>query len=112
MRGCWLLALRYVTYYWARTAILVAALTICFCLPLATRWIVQRFESEATARANQTPIVIGAKGSQFGLALHALYFRGEVNDAVPQSQWQRWTQSDSVDAIPIHARYRAQGTPW
>ncbi|MBX3420623.1 MAG: hypothetical protein KF752_03605 [Pirellulaceae bacterium] len=111
MRSMLLLAWRYTRYYWGRTAILVAVLTITCYLPLATHWSIQLFERQATLRAAQTPLVVGAQGSRFGLVMHALYFRGESPPAIPQSELRSIQQSQLAQAIPIHARYRARGVP-
>jgi putative ABC transport system permease protein len=109
--GTLLLAWRYISYHRVRTAILVAAISLTIFLPLATRWVIARFESEAFARARNTPLVIGAKGSRFAMAVHALYFRGESPPAIKYSEIERIAEMGLAKAIPVHSRFSAQGFP-
>lgn len=109
MVGTLRLAWRYITYYRARSVILVAAITLTLFLPLATRWTIERFEYRALARASSTPLVIGVKSSRFGLAMHALYFRGESPQSLPQTQLRRIEETKLAATIPLLVRFRAQG---
>lgn len=109
MAGTLRLAWRYVAYFRARTAILIAAITLTVFLPLATRWTVERFEHRAIERASSTPLVVGVKSSRFGLAMHALYFRGESPQTLPQTQRNRIEETKLATTIPLLIRFRAQG---
>ena len=109
MIGVGLLAWRYIAYYRVRTFILIAALTLTFFLPLATRWTIKRFEGRAMERASSTPLVVGAKGSRFGLAMNALYFRGESPELLPQAQLSRIEETKLAKTIPLFVRFRARG---
>ncbi len=104
-----LLAWRYIAYYRARTCLLIAAITLTFFVPLATRWTIERFEGRAMERAFSTPLVIGVKGSRFGLAMHALYFRGESPETLPQAQLRRIDETKLAKTIPLLVRFRARG---
>ncbi|MFO0941272.1 MAG: FtsX-like permease family protein [Pirellulales bacterium] len=104
-----LLAWRYTRFHLRRSCILVAALAIMIFLPLATRWVTRTFEAKAIARAQQTPLIIGAKGSRFAVALHALYFRGESPTAMRYDEFQRVNDLDIATLIPLHSRFRASG---
>lgn len=103
------LAYRYTAYYRLRTLLLVAAVTLTLMLPLATRWTIERFRTQALERAEATPMVIGAKGSSFGLALHALYFRGDAPITIKASQRSRIDALKLGETLPMLARFRAQG---
>lgn len=111
MAGIYLLAWRYIAYYRARTVILIAAITLTFFLPLATRWMIARFEARAMKRASSTPLVVGVKGSRFGLAMHTLYFRGESPETLPQAQQRRIEETLLAKTIPLLVRFRARGFP-
>ena len=111
MGADWLLAWRYIRFYRLRTAILVAALAVTACLPLGSRWAAQRFESSARQRALATPLIIGVKGSRFGLAMHALYFRGESPPTLKQAEVQRIEQTGLAQVIPLHVRFRTRDVP-
>lgn len=103
------LAYRYMAYYRLRTLLLVAAVTLTLMLPIATRWTIERFRAQALERAEATPMVIGAKGSSFGLALHALYFRGDAPITIKASQRRRIDALKLGETLPMLARFRAQG---
>ncbi len=109
MAGTLRLAWCYVAYFRARTAILIAAITLTVFLPLATRWTIERFEHRALERASSTPLVVGVKSSRFGLAMHALYFRGESPQPLPQAQQNRIEETKLATTIPLLIRFRAQG---
>lgn len=109
MAGICLLAWRYIAYYRARTCLLIAAIMLTFFVPLATRWTIERFEGRAMERASSTPLVIGVKGSRFGLAMHALYFRGESLEPLPQAQLRRIDETKLAKTIPLLVRFRARG---
>lgn len=109
MVGTLLLAVRYMSFHRGRTSILVAAITLTIALPLSMRWTISQFEQRAMQRARSTPLVIGSKGSRFGLAIHALYFRGEAPPPIRQSELKRIEATGLAQAFPIHAGFRAQG---
>jgi putative ABC transport system permease protein len=111
MQNILLLAWRYLSYYRGRTAILVAAIAITVSLPLAARWVTAGFEKQAVERASQTPVLVGAKGSRFGLAIHGLYFRGESPEIIRQAEWFRILDFGLGDAIPLFVKFKAGGFP-
>ena len=111
MQNILLLAWRYLSYYRGRTAILVASIALTVSLPLAARWVTAGFEKQAVERASQTPILVGAKGSRFGLAIHGLYFRGESPEIIRQAEWFRILDFGLGDAIPLFVKFKAGGFP-
>lgn len=111
MKGPWLLARRQVWHYRGRSLILIACLTVTFSLPLGMRLFVAHFRTRLSERAHSTPLVIGAAGSRFDLALHALYFRGQPPREISMAEVQRIDQSGYAKAIPILARFKAEGAP-
>ena len=72
------LAWRYLAFHRVKTAILVAAITLIVFLPVGLRVIVNQSSRQLTARAEATPLVIGAKGSPTELTLNTLYFSSDV----------------------------------
>ena len=55
--------------------------------------------------------IIGAAGSRFDLALHALYFRGQPPRETSMREVQRVIDSGFATAIPMLARFKAEGFP-
>jgi len=109
MRGILLLAVRYMSFHRGKTAVLVACLALTIYLPLAANLVVRQFHVRSRARATATPLVIGAKGNPFGLAIHALYFRGEAPQAISMAEVKRVRDGGLAQPIPLLIRFRARG---
>ena len=69
------LAWRYVRYHWVTTVLLVSAISLVLFLPAGLHVVVEQGGRTLTARAESTPLLVGAKGSAVDLTLSALYFR-------------------------------------
>ena len=74
MSGALYLAWRYLAHHRVKTAILVAAIALIAFLPAGLNVLVGESARELTARAEATPLLVGARGSPLSLALRALYF--------------------------------------
>lgn len=111
MSGTFLLARRHVWHHRARSLVLIACLTLTFSLPLGMRYFTRHFETRLTARAKATPLVIGAAGSRFDLALHALYFRGQPPRETTMAEVKRISDSGFATALPLLVRFKAEGSP-
>lgn len=105
------MAWRYISFYRSRTVLLVAALSLTLFLPLVAQWMTHQFSQHAVSRASQTPLIVGAKGSRFGLAIHGLYFRGEAPQSITQSQVTAIEETQLAKTIPILSKFRARGFP-
>ncbi|MFV1968894.1 MAG: hypothetical protein ACC628_26040 [Pirellulaceae bacterium] len=105
------LAWRYLSYYKAKTAVLVAATAVIVYLPVGLNIVVGRSAQELTARAEVTPILVGAKGSPLELVLNSLYFESDTPDALPYEQVTRVETSGLAHAIPLNIRFRAGRSP-
>jgi putative ABC transport system permease protein len=105
------LAWRYVVFHKAKTVILVSCITLTLFLPLALNRLVSEFETRLMSRAEATPLVIGAKGSRFDLALHALYFRGRAPTSLTMKDFQAAQESELATAVPLFVRFKARGYP-
>ncbi len=109
MSGVLLLARRSIRYHFGRTLLLTACLTLTFSFPASVHLLVARFQARATARANATPLLVGAKGSRFGLTLHALSFQGETPELITMGESVRIRESALATPVPLLARFRARG---
>ncbi|MFT4556504.1 MAG: putative ABC transport system permease protein [Planctomycetaceae bacterium] len=111
MSGTFLLARRHLWHHKGRSAVLVACLTLTFSLPLGMELFSRHVETRLSSRAASTPMIIGAAGSRFDLALHALYFRGQPPRETNMREVQRVADSGFATAIPMLARFKAEGFP-
>lgn len=105
------LAWRYLRARPGQTGVMILGLAMALYLPLVTHRLVDEFDRAIGARAQATPLVIGAKGSRFDLALHGLYFRARHNGTVPYSEYQRLHEQASGSVIPLHSKFTAQNYP-
>ena len=71
MSGALFLGWRYLAHHRLKSSILVAAITLMLFLPAVTRLLVEDSAAALTARAAQTPLVLGASGSELELVLKA-----------------------------------------
>jgi putative ABC transport system permease protein len=94
-----------------KTTILVASITLLVLVPLGLRVLVDRSAQELSARAEASPLVVGARGSPLELVLRALYFEGSAPPTLPFAEMGRAATDDLVLPIPLHVRFHAQGTP-
>lgn len=111
MRHWLLLAWRYMTFHRWKSILLVSAITLTLFLPITVYRVVRDYERSLMARAVATPLLVGAKGSRFDLALHALYFRGRVPDTLTMADAEAITASELAVPTPLHVRFSAEGFP-
>ena len=105
------LAFQYVRYHKIKSLILIACITLTVSLPVCMNVLLSRFNDEIVARSESTPLVIGAKGSRFDLALHALYFRGQVPEMTTMSEVEFIRGTGYARPIPIFIPATARGFP-
>ncbi len=111
MSGALFLGWRYLAHHRFKTSILIASITLMLFLPAATRLLVEDSATALTARANQTPLVLGARGSELELVLNTLYFHAESPAEIENRTLVDAQSTGLADFIPIHSRFMAQGAP-
>ncbi len=111
MRGALYLGWRYLAHHRVKSSILIASITLMLFLPVATRVLVEDSATALTARASQTPLILGARGSELELVLNTLYFHAESPAEIQDSTYVEAQSTELADFIPVHARFSAQGAP-
>ena len=111
MSGHFFLAWRYVLFHRWRTIILLVCLTLTLFLPSSIHLLVNNFERSLWGRSEQTPMVVGAKGSRFDLVLHALYFKARTPELISVADLTDVRESGFGHTIPLYSMYRARGYP-
>ncbi|WP_045225667.1 ABC transporter permease [Methyloterricola oryzae] len=111
MRHDFYLAWRYLRHHTGRTWILVICLSLIGSLPMALHSLMDAGERQMLARAESTPLLIGARGSAVDLTLAALYFNTVPPPATRMAEVERIADSGWADPLPIYARFRIQGHP-
>lgn len=105
------LALRYVAFYRVRTLILVVCVSLSLFLPLTVHVLVRQYHRVMIERAEQTPLVIGARGSVYDLALASLYFKGSLDQRITMEEVHRIRDGGLATPLPMYVRYTAGGYP-
>lgn len=103
------LAWRYLRFNRSTTAVLVASISLILFLPAGMKVVVDEASRTLTARADATPLLVGAPGSAVDLTIAALYFREPTIEPVPFAEVGRISASGLATAIPLHLRYQAGG---
>ncbi len=108
MKNAVYLAIRSLRWHFGRAVTIILCLALTLWLPLTVRLLLQQFRQEISARADSTPLVIGAKGSRIDLALHALYFEALPPGTTTSGDAREVQKTGLATAIPIYAKYRTQ----
>jgi putative ABC transport system permease protein len=105
------LAWCYLRLHRMKTLILVAAIATISFLPVGLNVLVAKSGEELMARAEATPLLIGAKGSALELALSALYFESDPPPPTRHGEVDRILSSKLAEPIPLHVRFRVRDQP-
>ncbi len=111
MSGPALLAWRYLLHHRVKTAILVVSIALIVFLPIGLRVLVDQSARELRARAEATPLVLGARGSALELALASLYFESQPPKPIAWREVVRVRETGLAEAVPLHLGFEARGRP-
>ena len=111
MKNMFYMAIRYLLHYRVRSLILVLALTSLFYLPLSLRMIITVSEDFLRSRSEETPLVMGFRGSEMDLVLGALYFKRSSLESIPRAELTEIERGGLAEVIPLHYLYSAGGFP-
>ena len=111
MRDVLYLAWRYLVYHRLKTVILVTSITLIIYLPVGLNVVVEQSGEHLTARAEATPLLVGAKGSPLELALNSLYFSPDFPELIDYSEATAVTESGLATAIPLYVRFHSRSQP-
>lgn len=107
MSGILHLVLRYLWFNRIKTFILLACLTLPLLLPVAVNALVQHYDTILLARAEATPLVVGAKGNRYDLVLKSLYFDTAYAGQVTMADDVAIRERGYGKAIPLHLVHSA-----
>jgi putative ABC transport system permease protein len=111
MKDVLFLAWRYLAHNRVKTAVLVGSIMLIVYLPVALRVLVRQSATELTARAEATPLLVGAKGSPLELALSSLYFESDTPALTTFAESERVADTELAQAIPLYVRFKARQQP-
>ena len=111
MRDFVYIAWRYLTFHYWRSLTLLLCVSLIVLLPLSLNLLLDETERNLLARANATPLLLGAKGSSLDLVMSSLYFSAEPVSSLRYDEYKRVLSSGLALGIPIYNRYSARGFP-
>jgi putative ABC transport system permease protein len=105
------IAWKYLSFNRARTATLVACVTLIAILPLALQLLLAESERQLLSRAESTPLLLGAPGSALDLVMNGLYFDDEVPQLISMMAVESLEASGLAMPIPLYVRFKARRFP-
>lgn len=111
MRHSFYLSWQYLIFNRVKFGILVACVTLIAFLPLALQILLNESEQQLRARAVDTPLLLGSKGSALDLVMNSLYFDDEVPELITHQAVNDIENSGLAYAIPLYVRFEARGFP-
>ncbi len=105
------LAWRYLSFHRWKTTILVLSVTLIVFLPVGLNVLVEQSAAQLTARAETTPLLMGAKGSPLELTLNSLYFDGTTPPPMRHAEVENIRTTGLAQPIPLHVRFAVRRHP-
>ena len=111
MKNSLYLAYRYLSFYKIRSIVLISCITIIAALPLALEILLNESERQLALRAEESPLLLGAKGSALDLVMNSLYFSDEIPETITMAAAEQVMDSDLAMPIPLYIRFQARSFP-
>ena len=111
LSGIWYLGRRHLRRNRIKSSLLIAALTVVLSLPACLLVLVDEAEDHFRYRAESTPLVLGAAGSELELAFNALYFSKPGIAPLEAGEVSKLTEDRLAIGVPLFVRFAAQGIP-
>jgi len=105
------IAWKYIGYNKAKTATLIACITLISFLPVALQLLLNESERQLMSRAVSTPLIVGAKGSALDLVMNTIYFGDQVPELITMAASSQVDDTELALPIPMYVRFRARGNP-
>ena len=109
MKDVLYLAGRYLLFNKGKAVVLIGSISLILFLPAGLQVVVREAARELTARADATPLLVGARGSAVDLTLAALYFREPSLEPTEFRQIEPIAGSGLATPIPLHLRFEVRG---
>ena len=111
MSGLIYLALRHARAHAGRTLLVVLCIALALWVPWTASALAERYDVDLRARAEATPLVIGATGNRYDLTLAALYYRPTELETITYRRFEALGETGHALCIPLHLRFTARGFP-
>lgn len=111
MRNLLYLAIRHALWNRWKSLLLLVVLTVSLAAPLATRSIASELEASWQRRAEQFPLVLGARGSGVDLVLHALFHSRLPDAQARMADVEEAAGTGLAPIVPLYIRHTAREFP-
>ena len=111
LRHALALAARHVFFHRVRSGLIVVALALMLFLPIAVRSLARAGTEAMIARAQATPLVVGARGSELDLAIASMYFARPTPRAFAFGEVERIASGTRSAAVPLQLGFTARRAP-
>ena len=111
MSDLFYLLLRYLLFYRVKIIILSLSLALVAAIPLGLSIASSITNEHLQARAESTPLLLGAKGSKLDLVIAALYFADQELPIMTYKEIETLHESTLTNVIPIYRKYHVKGSP-
>ena len=111
MRDLFYLLLRYLLFYRGKIITLSLSLALVAAIPLGLSIVSSITNEHLQARANSTPLLLGAQGSKLDLVLSTLYFADQELPLMTYSEIEILQESTLTNVIPLYRKYRVKTSP-
>jgi putative ABC transport system permease protein len=103
------LAFAHLRWTWARSLVLILVGALILAVPLVTQTLLRGSEETLTRRAEATPLVMGARGSQLDLVMSAVYFSADRAAPVTRAAEDAVWDSGLALPIPLYTAFETNG---
>lgn len=103
------LAFAHLRWTWARSLVLVVVGALILSVPMVTQVLLRGSEQALTQRAEATPLVLGARGSQLDLVMGAVYFSEDRTLPITRAAEDDVWDSGLALPIPLHTAFQTNG---
>jgi len=103
------LAFAHLRWTWVRSLVLILVGAVILAVPLVTQTLLRGSEEALTRRAEATPLVLGARGSQLDLVMSAVYFSEDSAPPVTRGAEDAVWDSGLALPIPLHTAFQTNG---
>lgn len=111
MKESFYLAIKYLQFHRVRTLILIGSIGLILYLPAGLQKLITESETQMMARADATPLIVGAKGNSTDLVINTLYFEQTEIDALNLRKAVALDETGFGYSIPIVSIFKAREFP-
>lgn len=103
------LAVSYLRYHWARSLVLVVVAALILSVPTVSQVLLNGSQAALTQRAENTPLVLGNRGSQLDLVMNALYFSDDRANPITMADADAIWDTGLALPIPLNTAFESNG---